>query len=397
MPLVPAGFAELERLAETVLSTRQFTYIAGGAGAEVTMRSNREALDRVTIHPRMMTDVSTLDLSCKLFGNSLPYPIFTCPIGVLELAHPKADLAVAEAASRLGVPMVFSNQASYSMEECAGLMGDTPRWFQLYWSSCDELVVSFLRRAEGCGCRAIVATLDTTMLGWRPRDLDLAHLPFLEGQGLAQYIHDPVFQSLLDDPTLMQQRSAVTASSLALLARLCRRYPGSFWNNLKTRRPLAAVRKFIDIYTRADLSWDNLPFLRNHTSLPIVLKGILHPDDARRALDQGVDAVYVSNHGGRQIDGAVSSIEALKQIVKVVDGRVPVLFDSGIRGGADIYKALALGASAVGIGRPYAYALALAGCDGVTELLSNYLCELKLSMSLSGVTGLAQLNKDCLL
>jgi len=395
-PAIPTTFGELETAARDTLSRKGYSYIAGGAGLESTMDANRRAFERYRITPRMLRDVSECDLSVKLFGNRIAAPLFTCPIGVLELAHKEADLAVARAAGSLGLPVTFSNQASRTMEECSAVMGDTPRWFQLYWSAEDELVVSFLRRAEQCGCRALVVTLDTTMLGWRGRDLDLAHLPFLEAQGLAQYISDPVFQSFLDDPELLAEKAVITPSSVALLARMCKRYPGSFLENLKSKRPLAAVRKFISIYTRANLTWRDIPFLREHTDLPIILKGILHPDDARLALDQGVDGIYVSNHGGRQVDGARSALDCLSEVAAAVDGRVPVLFDSGVRCGADVLKALALGATAVGIGRPYAYALALAGEDGVRELLENFLAELQLSMCLSGVSKIDEIDGDLL-
>ncbi len=395
-PLIPTDFRELERAASRKMSTEGYTYVCGGASSEATVDENREAFNRLRIVPRMLRDVSGCNLETQLFGNTLPAPIFTCPIGVLELAHPSADLAVAEACATVGVPMTFSNQASVCMEDCSARMGDTPRWFQLYWSADDELVKSFLRRAENCGCRALVVTLDTTMLGWRYRDLDLTHLPFLGAKGLGQYITDPVFQSLLDDPELLAEKPSVTPQAVALLATMCRRYPGSFWDNLKTRRPLAAVRKFIQIYTRCNLTWENISFLRENTKLPIVLKGILHPDDARKALDHGADGVYVSNHGGRQVDGAIGSFEALQDVVKAVDGKVPVLFDSGVRTGADIFKALAVGADAVGIGRPYAYALAVAGAKGVKELLENMIADLQLTMCLSGARTLEEVREGTL-
>ena len=390
-PAIPADFERLEAVAKRRMSDDGYTYVAGGAGLETTARENLEAFRRYRITPRMLRDVSECELGTKLFGTSLPAPVFTCPIGVLELAHAQADLAVAKACSKVGVPMVFSNQASVCMEDCSAVMGDTPRWFQLYWSADEELVVSFLERAENCGCRALVVTLDTPMLGWRCRDLDRTHLPFTACKGLAQYTSDPVFDSLLGDLKLTTEQARPTPAAIALLARMCRRYPGSFWENWKSRKPLAAVRKFIQIYTRCNLSWTDFGFLREHTKLPIVLKGILHPDDARKALDCGADGIYVSNHGGRQVDGAISALDALAKISPVVDRRVPVLFDSGVRTGSDIYKALALGADAVGIGRPYVYALAAAGETGVVQLLQNMIAELQLTMCLSGVRTLEEI------
>jgi lactate 2-monooxygenase len=395
-PSIPTDFHKLRTLAGKKLSTDAYSYIRGGAGFENTAHQNRRAFEKLSIVPRMLRDVSNCQLQTKLFGTTVSAPIFTCPIGVLELAHPAADLAVAEACAALDIPMTFSNQASVCMEDCARRMGDTPRWFQLYWSANEDLVVSFLQRAENCGCRALVVTLDTSMLGWRCQDLDQTHLPFLAAKGLAQYVTDPVFASLLDDPELLAEKPTPTPSAIALLAQMCHRYPGSFWENLKTRRPLAAVRKFIQIYTRCNLTWENLKFLRDHTSLPIVLKGILHPDDARKALDCGADGIYVSNHGGRQVDGAIGALDALREIVKVVDQKVPVLFDSGVRNGSDIFKAIAVGADAVGIGRPYAYALALAGPLGVLELLQNMIADLQLTMCLSGARTLDDVGPDLL-
>lgn len=396
-PSVPIDLQVLEDRARRKMGKESYAYIAGGAGRETTMTENRRCLDRYKIVPRMLRDVSECDTSVQLFGNKIDYPIFTCPIGVLDLFHSEADLAVAKAASQTGVPMAFSNQASVSMEDCAAQMGDGVRWFQLYWSKSDELVASLVKRAENCGCRAILVTLDTTMLGWRIRDLDLAYLPFLAGRGIAQYVTDPVFQELLKDPEPELEPPKITLTSLNNLYQMSKRYPGSLLDNIKTRRAVDAVRKFIAIYSRASLSWENLAFLREHTKLPIVLKGILAPDDALKALDHGVNGIYVSNHGGRQVDGAVGAADALAAVAEAVDGKVPVLFDSGVRGGADIFKALCLGATAVGIGRPYAYALATGGAQGVAELLQNFQADLRLTMGLSGCSSLTELNRDYLI
>lgn len=379
------------------LSDEAFAYLAGGAGAEQTIRENRRALDDVRIAPRMLRDVSQCDMTTRLFGNTLSVPFFLCPLGALDLAHPEADLAVARAAARCDVPMCFSNQASFPMEVCAKAMGDSIRWFQLYWSSNDDLVLSLVRRAEECGCRALVVTLDTTMLGWRTRDLELAHLPFLRGRGIAQYTSDPVFLQLLERPReAPEEKPRLTAQAVATLLEATRRFPGPFWEVLKSGRGLAAVKTFVSLYSRSNLQWRDLAFLREHTRLPIVLKGILRPDDALKALDHGVSGVYVSNHGGRQVDGAVGAASVLPKIVEAVDGRVPVLFDSGVRGGADIFKALALGATAVGVGRPFAYALALDGAAGVAEYLQNLKADLRLTMGLSGCATLADVNAEML-
>lgn len=310
------------------------------------------------------------------------------------MAHPQADLAVAAAAAEWGVPYIFSNQASVPMEQCAAVMGDAPRMFQLYWSRSNDLVLSFLQRAEASGCSALVVTLDTTMLGWRIRDLDLGSLPFLKGMGIAQYTSDPVFQQLLDVPDeTPAPRARVTMDAIDTLFSAARRYPGGFWENLRSGRAIRAVRTFTRLYSRPNITWSDLPFLREHTRLPIILKGIMHPDDARKALDYGVDGIYVSNHGGRQVDGSASTIAALPSIAEVVREKVPILFDSGVRGAADAFKALALGATAVGIGRPYCYALAIAGQAGVSQLLENWLSDFELTMGLAGCKNIEEVRK----
>jgi isopentenyl diphosphate isomerase/L-lactate dehydrogenase-like FMN-dependent dehydrogenase len=381
------------------MSREAFAYTAGGAGSESTMRANRAAFERWRIVPRMLRDVSVRDTSVDLFGRRLPAPIVLSPIGALELMHDEADLAVARAAASLGVPMMFSNQASVPMEACAAVMGSSPRWFQLYWSRDDELVESLAHRAERCGCDAIVVTLDTTLLGWRTRDLELGHLPFLLGKGIAQYTSDPVFMRKLHEPLdgPAPARGRVTLPALRTALSRARAVPGGALRNLRTGRALAAVRRFIATYSRTSLTWDDLPFLRERTRLPIILKGVLHPDDARRAVDAGVDGVMVSNHGGRQIDGSIASLDALPAVVEAVGDRRPVLFDSGVRGGADVVRALALGARAVGIGRPYAYGLALAGEEGVREVLGNIIAELELTMALAGCATVADIGRDAVL
>jgi isopentenyl diphosphate isomerase/L-lactate dehydrogenase-like FMN-dependent dehydrogenase len=359
------------------------------------MRANREAFERWRIVPRMLHDVSSRDTSVELFGRRLPSPLLLSPVGVMELFHPDADLAVARAAATVGVPMVFSNQASVPMERCAAAMGDAPRWFQLYWSRDDELVESLVTRAERCGCEALVVTLDTTTLGWRTRDLDLGHLPFLHGKGIAQYTSDPVFMRKLEEalPGPPASRGTVTLAAVRAVVAMARAVPGSTLTNLRTGRARAAVRRFIATYSRSSLTWKDLAWLRARTKLPIVLKGILHPDDARLAVEHGMDGVYVSNHGGRQVDGSIAALDALVAVVEAVQGRVPVLFDSGVRGAADVFRAIALGARAVGIGRPYLYGLALAGEQGVREVLANLLAEFELTMALSGYAAIGEIRK----
>lgn len=398
-PIIPPGAAKLEQAAIQRMTPAASAYIVGGAGQDHTVLANQQGFGRWQIVPRMLRNVENPDLSVTLFGQKLASPLLLAPIGVLEMAHPEADLAVARAAATTNTPYIFSNQASVSMENCSAVMGNTMRLFQLYWSRSHDLVTSFVSRAEACHCQAIVVTLDTTMLGWRPHDLALGHLPFLQGKGLAQYTSDPIFQQLLDN--FLQQppaaRPPITTTTLRHLLGAVRRYPtGSFLHKLRSGRAMGAVALFSSIYTNPTLTWDDLAFLRQQTRLPILLKGILHPDDARKAVDYGLDGLIVSNHGGRQVDGAISTIGALPGVVAAVKDQVPVLLDSGIRGGADIIKALALGAKAVCLGRPYVYGLALGGQAGVETVIRNLLADLELTLGLSGYKNLTELNPDSL-
>ena len=312
------------------------------------------------------------------------------------MAHRDADVAVARAAAAEGIPFIFSNQASRPMEETARAMGDAPRWFQLYWSTSNELVESLVSRAERCGCSAIVLTLDTTMLGWRIRDLDLAYLPFLRGKGIAQYTSDPVFVEALQE-TLRQESppsGRITLSAIGTLLAQAGSYPGSRLANVRSGLARAAVRRFVETYSRPSLSWDDLAFLRERTRLPILLKGILHPADALAAIEHGMDGLVVSNHGGRQVDGAIATMDALPAIVDAVAGRVPVIVDSGVRSGADVFRALAVGAAAVGLGRPYVWGLAAGGEDGVREVIRNLRADFDLTMGLAGVSSASDIGRD---
>jgi lactate 2-monooxygenase len=379
------------------MSREAYAYIAAGAGNEGTMEANRAGFDRWRIVPRMLRDVSEGDTGVELFGARLATPFLLAPIGVLELAHRDADRAVARAARAEGVPMIFSNQASTPMEECASILEDSPHWFQLYWSVSEDLVGSLVSRAEACGCTAIVVTLDTTLLGWRPRDLEEAFLPFLRGKGIAQYTSDPVFQEIAASVTATpDQEPKPNLSALRTLIQLTRAYPDRFLRTLRSGIARSAVQNFVRIYSRPSLTWEDLPSLRERTRLPIVLKGILHPEDARQAVAAGVDGIVVSNHGGRQVDGAIATIEALPGVLDAVGDRVPILLDSGIRGGADAFKALALGAAAVLIGRPYVYGLAIAGEEGVREVLQNFGSELELTMRLAGCRSVEEIGPEAL-
>ena len=397
-PVVPTGTAALEEAARRKCSRRAWAYVAGGAGDGATMRANRAAFDRWQIVPRMLRDVADRDVSTTVLGTHLPAPLLIAPIGAAGLIRTDADVLVGGAAKDTGVPYILSSQGSSPMEETAAAMGECPRWYQLYWSRDEQLVDSFIQRAEAIGAGALVVTLDTTMLGWRPADLDLGSLPFSQGIGIAQYTSDPRFQELvqerLDAGEAGKADVEVTIGAVRTLLSISRRHPGKFVDNLRSAFPRAAVETFLDVYSNPALSWDHIATLRDRTRLPVVLKGILHPDDARRALDMGVDAVMVSNHGGRQVDGSIGSLDALVAIRAAIGDDPTVLLDSGIRGGADVYKALALGADAVTLGRPHVYGLAVAGRSGVADVVRNVVAELDLVMGLTGVRTVDEIDRD---
>ncbi|HEX7835252.1 MAG TPA: alpha-hydroxy-acid oxidizing protein [Pseudolysinimonas sp.] len=403
-PRIPVRWPDLVARAERAMSSEAWAYVHGSSGMESTAEVNAEAFDAWRIVPRVLRDVSNRDLGVTLFGHSYATPLIAAPVGVLELVDDDADLAIARAAAGLGIPAVLSNQGSVPMERVAAEGGGGPLWFQLYWSTSDELVESLVSRAERIGAQAIVVTLDTQMLGWRPRDLDRAYLPFIRGMGIAQYTSDPVFQRLVAERVAAraagtappQEKARVTPSAVRTLLSMTRRYPGRFGANLRSGEPRVAVETFLDVFSRSNLQWSDLGFLRERTKLPIVLKGIQHPDDARRALDAGVDGIVVSNHAGRQIDGAVGSLDALPGIVDAVGGRMPVLFDSGVRTGADVFRALALGAAAVLVGRPWVYGMAIAGEEGAREALRNLVAEFDLVLGLSGHRSIAELTPEVL-
>ena len=410
-PRVPTDSTALEAAARKAMSRRGFAYVAGSAGSEATARANVAAFDRWQVVPRMLVDTTARDTGVEIFGRRHESPLLVAPIGVLSMAHDAADRGVAEGAREQHVTQIISTQASVPMEEIAQTLRGSGHWYQLYWSSDDDLVASLVARAEACGSEAIVVTLDTAYLGWRPRDLDLGHLPFARGEGIAQYTSDPVFQSRVAERVARQAaqhgqqgtaanapaRPRPTPAAVGTLLSMSRNHPGRTRDNLRAQEPRAAVETFLEVFSRPSLTWDDLPRLRELTRLPIVLKGILHPDDARRAVDAGIDGVYVSNHGGRQVDRSVAALDALPGVVAAVrdaGSTAPVIFDSGIRCGADVFIALALGATAVGIGRPHVYGLALAGADGVAEVLRNLRAELDLQMGLTGCTSLADVTVD---
>jgi len=363
-PELPVSVGALEERARAALSAGAFGYVAGGAGSEQTMGANLRAFERWEIVPRMLRDVSSRDLSSSILGTAMAAPLLLAPVGVQSIVHPEGELAVARAAAAHGLTAILSTAASHSMEDVAEASGSAPRWYQLYWPKERDLAASFVGRAAQAGYEAIVVTLDTWMLGWRPRDLQGAYLPFLQGEGVANYFSDPVFRGALE------------------------RTP--------EEDPGPAIGHWAYQFSNPAITWSDLAWLREQTSLPIVLKGILHEDDARRALEAGVDGLIVSNHGGRQVDGAIGALDALAGVRDAVGEELPVLFDSGIRTGADVFKALALGADAVCLGRPFVWGLALGGQAGVEHVIRCMLAELDLTLALSGYTSISEVGRSAL-
>ncbi|MFE2994047.1 alpha-hydroxy-acid oxidizing protein [Nocardia sp. NPDC059246] len=364
VPALPVSFAELAERAQAALPPSVWSYVAGGAGDERTQRANVAAFDRWGVIPRMFVGAKQRDLSVELFGSTWPAAVFMAPVGVIGLCAQDGhgDLATARAAARTGVPMVASTLSVDPMEDVAAEFGDTPGFFQLYTPTDRDLAASLVERAEQAGFKGIVVTLDTWVTGWRPRDLSTGNFPQLRGHCLANYFTDPVFRaSLAQSPE---------------------------------QDPQSAVLRWIQVFGNP-LTWADLPWLRSLTKLPLIVKGICHPEDARRARDLGVDGIYCSNHGGRQANGGLPALDMLPEVVAAAEG-LPVLFDSGVRSGADIIKALALGASAVGIGRPYAYGLALGGAGGIVHVLRTLLAEADLIMAVDGYPALKDLTPEAL-
>lgn len=351
-PEIPTDFRTLEAAAQAKMTPEAFAYTAGGAGLETAMEANRAAFARFPIAPRMLGGAGQRSLATEIFGVKVAAPIMSSPVGVLEMMHPDADLALARAMARLNFPMIISSQASFPMEKIAEANGNGPRFYQLYWGKSDAIAESFVKRAEACGCKAIFITLDTTILGWRPRDLNLGFLPFIRGQGIAQYTSDPAFRAMLPQPP--------------------------------EENPQAAAIQFTQVFSDPGLDWKRIAKIRSWTKLPVVLKGIMRADDAATAVAEGYDGIMVSNHGGRQVDGGIGALDALPGVVAAARGKVPVLFDSGVRCGADVFKALALGATAVGVGRPYVYGLALGGEQGVQTVMEHLGADLDITMALNG-------------
>jgi lactate 2-monooxygenase len=359
LPTWPVDFATLEKRAHEALGPMMTNYVAGGCGDEHTQDQNAAAFHHWGMVPRMMVDCSVRDLSVELFGHTYPTPLFMAPIGLNGEASQDrhGDMAAARASALTGVPFCASTLANDPLEDVKAACGDTPAWFQLYTPRNREVATSLIRRAEDAGYKALVVTLDTWVTGWRPRDLNASNFPQLRGKVLVNYFSDPVFRSLLAKPPEEDMQAAI----------------------------LTWAATFGQV-----LTWDDMAWFKSVTKLPIVLKGICHPDDARRAVDHGADAVYCSNHGGRQANGGIATIDLLEDVVKAA-GDTPVLFDSGIRSGTDAVKALALGARAVGVGRPYTYGLALGGAEGAAWVLRSILAEADLLMAVNGYPTLADL------
>jgi lactate 2-monooxygenase len=361
---LPFSFEEWEARARAVLSEEAYWYIAGSAGGNDTYRANREAFERVKLRPRVLNDVSDRDISTELFGIRVPAPFALAPIGVQGIMHADGDRAPARAAAAAGIPFTLSTVSSVTIEEIAQIMGASPRWFQLYPARSREVASSMISRATASGYSAIIVTLDTAVLGWREHDLRLGHLPFLQGQGIVNYLSDPVFLSTLAKPP--------------------------------KEDPRAAIMQFLGMFANPTFSWPDIDWLRGQTKLPILLKGLVHPDDARKAVDHGVDGIIVSNHGGRQLDGGIGTLDALPDIVEAVKRDIPLLLDSGVRRGADVLKAIALGARGVLIGRPYAYAMASHGEEGVRHLIKTLMAEIDLSLALAGLTTIQAVDRKLL-
>lgn len=353
----PISFEELEYEAKKKMSVGGYGYVRSGAGGEETLRKNHESFAKYSILPRVLRDVSNVDTSINLFGKTYPYPFLLAPVGMLKLAHDEADLAVSRAAASYKVPFVQSTVSSYSIEDVAEASGNSPKWFQLYWSNNKEVSFNMVKRAEEAGYEAIVLTVDTVMMGWREEDMRNRFSPLKLGVGKANYEQDPVFLASLES----QDQNSI-------------------------------VQGILDNIFHPTLNWNHVVELKERTSLPILIKGIVNPEDARLAVDNGVDGIIVSNHGGRQLDGVVSGIDALPLIIEEVKGTIPVLFDSGIRRGSDIVKALALGAEAVFIGRPFVYGLAVAGQTGVEKVIGNFIQDTKVSIALAGASTVKDLS-----
>lgn len=348
----PICFADLEKAVAEKIEAGPFGYIRSGAGGEQTLRNNRAAFEKYSIVPRFLNDVSNVDTSVHLFGKTYPTPLLFAPVGMNGMVHDDGELAVVRAAQNLNIPYIQSTVSTYDLEEVAQAAPSATKWFQLYWSTNEEIAFSMAVRAEAAGFEAIVLTVDTVMLGWREEDVRNQFSPLKLGYARGNYMNDPVFTATLPDDSFESY-----------------------------------VQGVLQNVFHPTLNWEHVRELKKRTNLPILLKGILHPEDAKHAIDNGIDGIIVSNHGGRQLDGVIGSLDALPAIVKVVNGQIPIILDSGVYRGMDALKALALGANAVAIGRPFVYGLALEGQQGVEKVMTNLYDELKVSIALAGATS----------
>jgi lactate 2-monooxygenase len=362
---LPVSFHEWEERAKKILAAGPFDYVSGAAGAGDTLQSNLQAFTKYVLRPRICSDVSKRSLEISLFGTKLKAPFMLAPIGVNSILHPDAEIAPAKASAAAGLPYILSNVSTTPLERVAEAMGEACRWFQLYPPKSHELARSFISRAEHAGYSAIIVTVDSTLLGWREKDLHNAYLPFLHAEGLGNYFTDPVFLKMLEEP-------------------------------LEKNKPMACL-KALEEGNNQCFTWKEFADIRKMTRLPLLIKGLTHPYDAILAVEYGADGIIVSNHGGRQLDGAIATLDALPDIVRSVNGAVPILLDGGIRRGADVIKAIALGAKAVLIGRPYAYALAVAGETGVSEVIKHFFAETELQLAISGRGSISELDETLII
>ncbi|KIJ15855.1 (S)-2-hydroxy-acid oxidase [Paxillus involutus ATCC 200175] len=362
-----------------------FLYVLKGAGTSSTCAENRRALDRWKLVPRMLNDVGERNLEITIFGVTHPAPIFVAPIGAQGLMHNDGELATARAAAKVGVPLIVSSVASRSMEDVAQAHGPNGhRWYQLYWTHSVEITQSLLKRAKANGYTALVLTVDTMVIGWRPHDHGIPYSPAGHGFGVQQGISDPVFMGRFGlEPRHERPPFPYTQESIR--------------NRAAAGDPAAQQAMLLgkgwvgEIASGIFRSWDEIQFIKDNWDGPIILKGILAVEDAEKAIVLGIDGIIVSNHGGRQVDGSIGALDALDIVMqsqKVLEaqssGKLTVLFDSGIRTGSDILKALALGAQGVLIGRPFMYGLAIAGEAGVEQILMQTIADLHITMGLCG-------------
>lgn len=367
VPVVTTDPDKLEAQAQAKMTPKAFGFLSGGSGEGATMQANRLAFKQWRIVPRMLVSNDPRDLSIKMFGRTYPSPVMMAPIGFQHTFHPDGEPGVAQIANELGIPYIMSMNSHASVEDIAKGNGDGQRWYQFYWQTPDFMTTHTLKKAQAAGYHVLVVTLDAFQLGWRPADLDQGYMP--------SNTNLPDFGNL---SSLFGGGSGGGKTQRTI-------------NETAGDNPLSLGSLF-----GANPSWQRLSFLRKNWVGPIILKGIQHPDDAKKALEAEMDGIIVSNHGGRQMDGGVGSLDMLPEIVTAVAGKVPVLFDSGIRTGADVIKALALGADAVLIGRPWAYGMGISGKEGAKEVMRGILAQVDINMAVAGLRSVGDINRDIL-